>query len=62
VLEQLLKFDHVFDLLGVLFFAAVLLYGAWVEPRLRLVLAVGVATVVGCSFICFKIARWVGLR
>ena len=62
VLEQLLAFEHVMDLLGVLFFAGVLLYGAWVAPRLRLILAVGVATVVGCTFVCFKIARWVGLR
>jgi hypothetical protein len=62
VLDNLPAFDEVIDLLFVVFFVAMHLYGAWVAPRLRPVLAVSVATIVVCSFSWFKIASWVARR
>ena len=62
VLDQVLAFDRFMDLLGVLFVIAMLLYGAWVAPRLRLILAVAVATALMSSFMWLKVARWLARR
>jgi len=62
VLDQVLAFDRFMDLLGVLFVIAMLLYGAWVAPRLRLILAVAVATALMSSFVWLKVARWLARR
>ena len=60
--EGLLAFDRFMDLLAVLLVIGMLLYGAWIAPRLRLVLAVGVATALGCSFLWAKVAKWLPRR
>ena len=61
-LGQLLAFDRLMDLVAVLFVIAMLLYGAWVVPRLRLVLAVAVATAMGCTLVWLKAAKWLARR
>jgi len=62
LLAQVLAFDRIMDLVGVLFVIAMLLYGAWVAPRLRLILAVAVATVIISSLVWLKVARWLARR
>ena len=53
---QVATIDHLWDLLGLLFVLAMLLYGAWVAPRLRLILAVAAVTVGLCCL------GWRGVR
>src|SRR5712691_4298405 len=45
-LDQLLVVDRILDLIGILFILALLLYGAWVAPRVRYVLGSAAVTVV----------------
>ena|SRR2546425_2841762 len=45
---QFAAIDRLGDLLGLLFIVAMLLYGAWVAPRLRLIVAVAIITVALC--------------
>jgi hypothetical protein len=62
VLDNLPTFDEVTDLVFVVLLIAMHLYGAWVAPRLRSILAVSVATIIVCSLAWFKIASWVARR
>ena len=57
-LEQFFHLDRVGDLVALLFIIAMLLYGAWVAPRLRVVLEVAVPTVVMSSFVWSRLKRW----
>ncbi len=61
-LDQLLAIDRFMDLLAVLFVIVMLLYGAWVAPRIRIILAVAAVTAVMCTFVWLKISRWLARR
>jgi hypothetical protein len=56
-LQHLLVLGHGMYLLVMLFFVALL-----VAPRLRIILGVGVITVIGCSCVWFKVASWLARR
>jgi hypothetical protein len=57
-LQGYFAFERLMDLLVMLFFVAMLLYGAWVAPRLRLILLVAGFTAIGCSFVWVKTRKW----
>src|SRR6266571_4577646 len=56
--EQLASIDRIGDLLGLLFIVAMLLYGAWVAPRLRVIVAFACVTVVLCCLVWRVVGKW----
>jgi len=61
-LNQYLALERLIDLLALGFVIAMLLYGAWVAPKLRLILAVAVVTGIGCSLVWVKTKKWLVQR
>jgi hypothetical protein len=57
-LSHILVLDRVGDLIMALLFVSVLLYGAWIVPRLRVVVGVAVATAIVLALLWRKVARW----
>jgi len=57
VLDQMIVMDRILDLVGILFILALLLYGAWVTPRVRYILGSAAITVVVCWLVWRTISK-----
>jgi len=59
---KILVVGHVLELIFALVVIIALLYGAWVEPRIRIAIVTGIATTIVATVIYAKVRAWLAPR